>query len=377
MLDTAALSAARALEGNSPASSTYVEQVSASPSSPRRSSESSRTMPRAAVMRRERTLQERSRSMSATTAQASQMIQDLRTSPRPSMPSFHSPPNGSPQPHHSHSRRTPIVYPALLSRVAEAFRERITASERVKDGLSYTDVFDGREAVDKIAYIIKTTDRNLALLLGRALDAQKFFHDVTYDHRLRDSPYELYRFRIAMPTLSGELVDGESRKDSTGQADTESGEGNGQVQGDDASSSQITIPNPSALSADEVPLPSGVFTLLTDCYSPTCSRDSLCYSIACPRRLEQQARLNMKPQPGLKRTISKESLGDLVVSASFFHSVFCISKLFRNLGPCGSTQSRRKLSIAFQRPRKNARKPLMKSSTLNAISSATWSIFAT
>lgn len=34
-------------------------------------------------------------------------------------------------------------------------------------------------------------------------------------------------------------------------------------------------------------LPNGVFTVLTDCYSPTCSRDSLCYSPSCPRRLEQ------------------------------------------------------------------------------------------
>jgi RHO1 GDP-GTP exchange protein 1/2 len=38
---------------------------------------------------------------------------------------------------------------------------------------------------------------------------------------------------------------------------------------------------------EENDLPNGVFTLLTDCYSPTCTRDNLCYSIACPRRLEQ------------------------------------------------------------------------------------------
>ena len=105
-------------------------------------------------------------------------------------------------------RKAPIVYPALLSRVAEAFRERIALSDRVKDGLTYKNAFDGREAVDKIAYIIKTTDRNLALLLGRALDAQKFFHDVTYDHRLRDSPGELYQFRTRLPSpyVSGEVT---------------------------------------------------------------------------------------------------------------------------------------------------------------------------
>ncbi|EPQ56570.1 CNH-domain-containing protein [Gloeophyllum trabeum ATCC 11539] len=83
-----------------------------------------------------------------------------------------------------------------------------------------------------------------------------------------------------------------------------------------------TRPEADTDSSDEVALPSGVFTLLTDCYSPTCSRDQLCYSIACPRRLEQQARLNMKPQPGLKKQISKESLGDFVEPGTLWiHSV--------------------------------------------------------
>jgi len=155
-------------------------------------------------------------------------------------------------------RRAPLVYPALLSRVADTFRERIAVGERSKNELTYKNAFTGAEAVDLLAYIIKTTDRNLALLLGRALDAQKFFHDVTYDHRLRDSPTELYQFQESL------------REDSSNV--------------------------------------NGVHTLLTECYSPTCTRDRLCYSIACPRRLEQQARLNLKPQPGLRREESQSSL---------------------------------------------------------------------
>jgi len=157
-------------------------------------------------------------------------------------------------------RRAPLVYPALLSRVADTFKDRVGVGDRSKNELSYKNAFTGAEAVDIIAYIIKTTDRNLALLLGRALDAQKFFHDVTYDHRLRDSVGEIYQFKE-------------------------------------------TINQGEALS--EV---NGVFTLLTECYSPTCTRDNLCYSIACPRRLEQQARLNMKPQPILKNSTSRASL---------------------------------------------------------------------
>ena len=75
------------------------------------------------------------------------------------------------------------MYPALLSRVALAMRERLILGDKQKDGLTYPNAFTGSEAVDLIAYIIKTSDRNLALLLGRALDAQRWFHDVTYVHR--------------------------------------------------------------------------------------------------------------------------------------------------------------------------------------------------
>ncbi|KAF2454024.1 Rho1 guanine nucleotide exchange factor 1 [Lineolata rhizophorae] len=159
-------------------------------------------------------------------------------------------------------KRSPLVYPAMLSKVAEVFQDRLPLSEKQKDGLVYQNAFTGAEAVDLIAYIIKTSDRNLALLLGRSLDAQKFFHDVTYAHRLRDTSNEVYQFRE-------KLVEDQLE-----------------------------------------PQVNGVFTLLTECYSPTCTRDRLCYSIACPRRLEQQQRLNMRVQPGLKREESRSSLHD-------------------------------------------------------------------
>lgn len=150
--------------------------------------------------------------------------------------------------------RAPLVYPALLSKVGECFRQKIITGDRTKNGLTYKNAFSGSEAVDVLSYIIRTTDRNLALLLGRALDAQKFFHDVTYEHRLRDSTSEMYQFRETM------------------------------------------MDEP-----EEKPAVNGVFVLLSECYSPTCTRDQLCYSIACPRRLEQVSRLNLKPQVGLKK----------------------------------------------------------------------------
>lgn len=197
--------------------------------------------------------QSRSLSMASTVVSPSERNNSLQH--RPSMQNHGS----SGHAVISAQSRAPLVYPALLSRVADVFRERIAAGDRSKNGLSYKFAFTGAEAVDLISYIIKTTDRNLALLLGRALDAQKFFHDVTYDHRLRDSGTEVFQFRESVTENSSTNVN-------------------------------------------------GVFTLLTECYSPTCTRDRLCYSIACPRRLEQQARLNLKPQPGLRRQQSSSSL---------------------------------------------------------------------
>ncbi|KAK3047434.1 RHO1 GDP-GTP exchange protein 2 [Extremus antarcticus] len=166
-------------------------------------------------------------------------------------------------------KRPSLVYGAMLSAVASAFKDRIAVSEKEKDSLVYKNAFSGYEAVDLIAYIIRTSDRNLALLLGRSLDAQKFFHEVAYAHRLRDSPNEIYEFKE-------------------------------------------TLNNGSLSGSDEAPDVNGVFTLLTECYSPTCSRDNLCYSIACPRRLEQQQRLNLRFTPGLRRETSRSSLHDEV-----------------------------------------------------------------
>jgi RHO1 GDP-GTP exchange protein 1/2 len=278
---------------------------------------------------RQRTVQDRSKSMSATTSQAKSILSSSRNSQQP-LPSP-VPTTPTTNTHSGGHRRTPIVYPALLSRVAEAFRVRVTTAERVKDDLTYKDAFDGREAVDKIAYIIKTTDRCLALLLGRALDAQKFFHDVTYDHRLRDNANELYQFRtrLASPFVSGEdvaaVANGRPRASLSGPRDSgneSSAIEDGSTLVEALSQGHSGPPGADNAVADEDELPSGVFTLLTDCYSPTCTRDRLCYSIACPRRLEQQSRLNLKQEPGLKRSISRESLGDFVEPGTLWvHSV--------------------------------------------------------
>jgi len=162
-------------------------------------------------------------------------------------------------------RRAPVVYGAMLSNVADAFKERMGISDRTKNGVLYKNAFTGSEAVDLLCYIVQTPDRNLALLLGRTLDgkSQRLFHDVDYMCRLRDSPDELYQFREI-------FSDGETFNEE-----------------------------------DSI---NGVFNLLTSCYSPTCTSENLCYSISCPNRTDQQKHLNMRVQSALKREVSRISL---------------------------------------------------------------------
>lgn len=234
-----------------------------------------------------------------------------------------------------------VVYPAFLSRVAKVFKDSIILTINTKDGLEYHDSFTGKMAVDIICKLVRTNDRNLALLLGRSLDAQKFFRDVTYNHRLRDSVHEVYAFNHIYTVDMYAVEGGNSAHGSFSdrnqfqqqyqqqqllqtllQQQLPSHTTNGaplpstppaMVPGDAAAASYM---NESSTAATGV---NGVFTILTDCYSPTCTRSKLCYSIACPRRLEQQARLHMKPQAGLARAVSRLSLHDQEEQKTLWH----------------------------------------------------------
>lgn len=125
-----------------------------------------------------------------------------------------------------------------------------------------------------LASIIKTLDRNLAILVGRALDDQKFFHDVNYEHRLRDSAHELYQFKehqvIGKPSIKRKLsVDSYAITLDT-----------------------VAKSNENEDASDKDDMPNGVFTLLTDCYSSTCTIENTCYSVLCPRRFNQVLCMN-------------------------------------------------------------------------------------
>ncbi|KAI7890788.1 Dbl homology domain-containing protein [Mucor mucedo] len=141
-----------------------------------------------------------------------------------------------------------IIYTALLSHVSKDFLKKIQLSTIGE----YHDVFDGTTAVNCILDILNTNDRNLALLVGRALENQDLFHHVDYKYKLRDSDTELYQFQF--------------------------------IHHDDT----IFLETMSVPSACKTLPINGIFSVLTDCYSPTCTRKSPCYSISCPRMKEKK-----------------------------------------------------------------------------------------
>lgn len=102
--------------------------------------------------------------------------------------------------------------------------------------------------------ILEVKDRSEAIDVGCALRNQNFFHDVNYDEPiLIDTVDELYAYKDMMNTPKEE-------HDHSG----------------------LSI----------LDLPVGVYTDLTDCYSPTCTVDDPCYSWSCPNKKVSSSLVN-------------------------------------------------------------------------------------
>ncbi|KAI8340675.1 hypothetical protein BC941DRAFT_417893 [Chlamydoabsidia padenii] len=192
----------------------------------------------------------------------------------------------------------PIIYPALLSRVAYEFQRNMIITDHYKNGIEYKNSFTGQEAVDLLARVISTNDRFLALMIGRALGSQRFFHDVGYENRLMDSAEELYQLEehdfinksnkntYGNNTVSFLNHSGDSQLDYCGSPTT--------VASHDATILSINV-NVNDLSTQHtdhlarlgqhtVAFPNAVITELTWCYSSTCQGNTPCYSYTCPKR---------------------------------------------------------------------------------------------
>lgn len=180
------------------------------------------------------------------------------------------------------------IYSALLSKIAIELRQRITLADHIKDDIEYKNTFDGKQAVvrftvvyhvkkrrdtdllakcqDKIALIVQTSDRRLALRIGRMLSEQRFFHDVSYETQLVDSSIYLYEFtNRTLYSLNTQH----------------------QQSGSDWSGSESLSEHNVDVTNNNQVIPNGIIVDLTYCYVPTCWDLKPCYSPICPKRFTQ------------------------------------------------------------------------------------------
>ena len=158
---------------------------------------------------------------------------------------------------------------SLLSHVANLLKNKVPRGTHVKGGIPYSKAFTGKDVVSTIqTYIqkeyqnnagIPLADRKLALQVARSLQSQLFFYEVEWGGRkLTDGVEDVYMF----------LDEGD---DNDGGGNSDAGGIPGERRSDVGR-------------MDREELPTGVITLLTGCYSPSCSEGQSCYSYSCPRR---------------------------------------------------------------------------------------------
>lgn len=119
------------------------------------------------------------------------------------------------------------------------------------------------------------TDRTVALKVGRALESQRFFHDVNYENRLVDDIIEIYQFNeLLFRTYSNSNSSASFSVTSTIVSDDDDEEE------DDYKSTTTN----SHQVQDELQLPNGIYVDLTRCFTPTCNNLYPCYSYTCPKK---------------------------------------------------------------------------------------------
>jgi len=163
--------------------------------------------------------------------------------------------------------RFPLIYhSANLSEIATKFRKMIPLVKHVKDSIEYMDSFSGYDAITTISIILGNRDRKIAQTVGQILEEQGMFHDVIYLHKLIDSRHYYYQFKdLAKPIAILE------RKE-TAYMSSEKRE---------KVLRKLSERNKNELEESN---PCGVLTNMCQCYSPTCTENSPCYSCTCPRK---------------------------------------------------------------------------------------------
>ncbi|KAJ3514155.1 hypothetical protein NLJ89_g2537 [Agrocybe chaxingu] len=147
---------------------------------------------------------------------------------------------------------TRFVNFSLLSHIAMQLRDKVPRGTHVKGSIPYPRAFTGKDIVSTIQtqiqrelainHGVSTNDRRVALQVARSLQNQLFFYEVEWGSRpLQDGVEDVYMF----------LDDQEGPSDSIQEREE---------------------------------LPTGVVTMLTRCYSPSCGEGPPCYSFTCPRK---------------------------------------------------------------------------------------------
>ncbi|KAF7971187.1 hypothetical protein HWV62_21862 [Athelia sp. TMB] len=143
---------------------------------------------------------------------------------------------------------------SLLSHIAVRLKDKVPRGTHVKGSIPYPQAFTGKDVVSTIQsqiqrellinHGVSTSDRRAALQVARSLQSQLFFYEVEWGGRvLQDGVEDVYMF-----------LD-----------DQEGGSG-------------------ADFHPEREELPTGVITMLTKCYSPSCGEGGPCYSYSCPRK---------------------------------------------------------------------------------------------
>ncbi|KAH7105901.1 Dbl-like domain-containing protein [Auriculariales sp. MPI-PUGE-AT-0066] len=142
---------------------------------------------------------------------------------------------------------------ALLSHIAVKVRDQVPRGTHVKGGIPYQRAFTGRDIVNTIQRLVQrdlmmnlgitsSQDRQIAIQVARSLQSQLFFYEVEWGgHTLTDSVEDVYMFLD--DEVEG-MSDGAPREE----------------------------------------LPTSVVTVLTKCYSASCTDGETCFAYACPRK---------------------------------------------------------------------------------------------
>ncbi|KAG6899149.1 hypothetical protein C0993_000239 [Termitomyces sp. T159_Od127] len=158
---------------------------------------------------------------------------------------------------------TPFIHLSLLSYLAFQLEKRVPRANHHKGSVQYEQTFTGKDIVSTIHAQIQRElivihgllipDRRASLQVAKSLHNQLFFTEVEWDDfaKVEDNLENVFNF------LDNEMsFDDEFHDD----------------------------------------LPTGVVTILTRCYSPTCSQSNPCYSYVCPRKGDLVAVLARAPE---------------------------------------------------------------------------------